>query len=469
MRIPRIFPHWRRSFSFSDSVRPGIFLTCLLATQILAIISRASAQIIDFDAEPILYSSTPSVDRVASLARRLKSGQLHLPYDTERGYLPALLKELGIAPSSQVLVFSKTSFQRDLIAPQTPRALYFNDDTYVGYVRYGEVLEFASVDPEQGSFFYTMSQDPASPAGIVRRDAECLQCHASALTKGVPGVFVRSVYSDASGQPVLRAGTFLTDHTSPLKQRWGGWYVTGTHGSERHLGNSFLTDTAGVPEAFNPAPGANLIDLKTRFSTTGYLSEHSDIVALMVMEHQTQLHNLVTAANYQARLALRDQVAIRELTKEPEGPLTEATRRRFDSAARPLLKYCLFVDETPLLSPIRGTSSFAEEFQARGPRDRKGRSLRELDLTYRLFRYPMTYLIYWDGFKKLPEVFRDHFYERLRMILLGRDTGKDFARIPPEDREAVYEILLETKEDLPESWRSANAGKPVSSGARARL
>lgn len=414
-----------------------------------------SAQLLDFDAPPIGYASTPTQDPASKLARRLEKGETTLRFDPEHGYLPALLEALKIPQSSQVLVFSKTSFQRDLISPAAPRALYFNDETYVGFVRGGPVLEVASVDPRLGGVFFTLAQDASSPPKLQRLNAECTQCHASALTKGVPGFLVRSVYSDASGQPVLKAGTFLTDHTSPFKERWGGWYVTGTHGSIRHLGNTFLEDPSGNPGTFDFTAGANLTDLSPRFSTRDYLSPSSDIVALLILEHQAQLHNLVTSAAYQARLALRDEEAIREMMKEPPGPPTESTRRRFEYASRPLLKYLLLVGEAGFESPVRGTSSFVQEFAARGPKDSKGRSLRELDLSRRLFRYPLSYLIYSESFDQLPEAFGEHVFTRLHEILSGKDTSKDFAGLTQQDRQATLEILRDTRTGLPACWKNA--------------
>lgn len=410
------------------------------------------AQALDFDAEPISYASRPAADPVARLNHRLEKGEVTLRHEPGQGYLRSVLEALDISLSSQVLVFSKTSFQRDLIAPETPRALYFNDDTYIGWVKYGEVMEVASVDPEQGTQFYTLDQSPTQPPRFQRRQAECLQCHASSLTKGVPGPLIRSVYTDRSGQPVLKAGTFLTDHSSPLRERWGGWYVSGTHGSDRHLGNSFLADRSGDPGAFDFLPGANLTDLRTRFGTESYATAHSDLVALLVLEHQSQLHNLVTAANYQARLALRDDAAIRQMMNEPPGPPSDSTLRRFEYAAKPLLRYLLLVDEAPLREPVRGTSGFAEDFQKRGPRDSRGRSLRDLDLATRIFRYPLSPLVYSESLDRFPSEFREHFFRRLHEILTGKDTSKDFARLTPEERTACLEILRETRKGLPESW-----------------
>jgi hypothetical protein len=433
-------------------------LAALVAAAFLPV---PAARCQDFELEPIEYSKTPGSDRIARLIERIQRGETKLEWDARAGYLPAILEALEIPASSQVLVFSKTSFQRELIGPEKPRALYFNEDVYAGFCRYGEVLELAAQDPRQGTIFYTLDQREREPALPVRRNAECLQCHSSPLTKGVPGVLVRSVHPDARGLPVLRAGTHLTDHASPLAKRWGGWYVTGTHGSDLHMGNAVLPGDDADPGSLLGRENANVTDLAGRFDLEPYLTPHSDIVALMVLEHQTQLHNLLTSASYQARVALHQAEAMRSLTGEPAGKLGESTLRRFEYASTPLLEYMLFVDEARFAGPIRGTSPFAEEFARRGPRDRKGRSLHDLDLTWRLFKHPLSYLVYSEAFDGLPAPFKEHVHARLLEILTGKEAGKDFAGLAIEDRRAILEILADTKRDLPEAWRreaGASAG-----------
>ena len=415
----------------------------------------------DFDGSYILplnhaalqYNTTPVSDRVAGLQRQLREGKVKLDYDDRHGYLSALLKALGMAESSQVLVYSKTSFQAPRISPRMPRALYFTDDVFVGWVPGGDVLEIAAVDPRQGVIFYTMDQEAGPKPRIDRRD-ECLQCHASGGTLGVPGLMVRSVFVERSGMPLFNAGGYVTDHRSPLAQRWGGWYVTGTHGSQRHMGNIFVEDR-DHPDALDREKGANVTDLKGRIDVENYLAPSSDIVALMVLEHQTRMTNLLIRVGWETRMALSDQKAINEMLKEPEDQLSDSTRRRIDNAAESLLKYTMFADEALLDAPVKGAPSFAKEFQARGPRDHAGRSLRELDLTRRMFRYPCSFLIYSEAFDALPRVVRERFYRRLYEVLTGADQTPLYARLSAADRKAVLEILLDTKRDLPESWRES--------------
>jgi hypothetical protein len=324
-------------------------------------------------------------------------------------------------------------------------------------------MEISAVDPEKGANFYTLSQQPAERPRFVRQTYECLQCHSSSLSRGVPGHIVRSVYPAPDGRPILRAGTFRTDHTSPLRERWGGWYVTGTHGAQRHMGNAVL-GASEEPEDFDFERGANVADLRHEFETSSYLTPHSDIVALMVLEHQAQMHNLITQASFLTRIALEQEQVMNEALGRPAGPRTEPTRRRIRAAAEPLVGYLLFAGEASLTAPITGTSGFAEAFAARGPRDQRGRSLREFDLTRRLFRFPLSYIIYSEAFDALPPTVLEDVYGQLWAVLSGEDTRPDFAHLSAADRRAILEILRDTKEGLPPSWREEEA--PASAGRR---
>lgn len=407
----------------------------------------------DFDDEPIRYTTTPATDPVAQLQQRLDRGELTLRPEGARGYLQPVLRALNVPASSQILVFSKTSFQREHISPLTPRALYFNEQTSVGWVQGGPVLEFAAQDPQLGVVFYTLNQDDGAKPRFVRQTHECLSCHSSSLTRGVPGFVMRSVFPARDGQPLLTAGTFLSTDQSPLKERWGGWYVTGTHGSQRHLGNTTCANAAAA-EDMDMDAGANVTDLRRYFSTTPYLTRHSDIVALLVMEHQSAVSNLIVRAGYETRRALYSEAALqREL-----GPTfrSESTQSRIRSVAEPLVRALLLSKEAPLTEPVQGTSRFAEEFSAQGPKDPAGRSLRDLDLQHRLFKYPCSYLIYSQPFRALPAPARAYVYRRLHEILTGKDTSPEFAHLTETDRRAVLEILRATHPEFA-AWREERA------------
>ena len=421
-----------------------------LVAALLALPARGS----DLEREPIRYSSAPDDNAVSRLQRRIDLGQVKLTYDEDHGYLRSLLHELHVSESSQLLVFSKTSLQRQRIGTKTPRAVYFGDDVYVGFCQQGTVLEVSAVDPQLGTVFYSLDQEGSEKPRFVRQNDACLICHASSQNQGFPGHLARSVLPDAEGYPILSAGTFRIDQTSPLKRRWGGWYVTGKSGAQTHLGNLVVrTKRPPSMEEIDNKAGANITDLNPWFKTAPYLTPHSDIVALLVLEHQAEMQNLIARANYQTRLALYEEAEINKALGRPSDYRSETTTSRVRSAGEPLVKYLLFSDEAALTDRIQGASGFAEEFVRGGPRDGKGRSLRDFDLKRRLFAYPCSYLIYSPEFDALPALMKEYVYRRLHEVLTGRDASADFAHLSEEDRTAVLEILTATKPNLPANWK----------------
>ena len=443
-----------------SAIRFPSFLASVLLVSLFAGVSRGQAA---YEAEPINYNKAKPTDPIARLQAQIDAGQARLERDGDapagsHGYLPSLLKQLGIPTSSQTLVFSKTSFQRDLISPESPRALYFNDDVYVGWIRGGEVIEIASTDPKLGTVFYTLSQRPGAKPKFVRQTDSCLQCHSGTMTGEVPGLMLRSVHADANGMPVLTAGTSLTTQDSPLEERWGGWYVTGMHGTRRHMGN-VMAKSRDDDGPLDVDHGANIASLTDRFDTAPYLNGgHSDIVALMVFDHQVQAHNLFTQFNYQTQWAVRDSRAINEALGKTGGAgandeLSDSAKRRISSAGEKLVRYLLFCDEDLITDRIQGTNTFAADFAAKGLRDRKGRSLREFDLRRRIFKYPLSYLIYSPSFDALPAQAKDYVYRRLWDVLSGKDTSAPFKHIATDERQAIVEILRDTKADLPSYFR----------------
>jgi len=368
-------------------------------------------------------------DPVAELQQKIKAGAIKLEFDAQHGYLSSILKNLKIPISSQTLVFSKTSLQTERISPATPRAMYFNDDVYVAWVPEGILIEIMSVDPRAGSAFYVIAQeDDGKPLFERSAGHECSVCHyhTEAVPRFVPRLLFSSVLPDATGN-VEGAFPIPTTDQSPFSERWGGWYVTGTHGNQKHLGNITVKTPAsafGNLPAIDFSRSSNVTDLKSRFDTTKYLSPHSDIVALMVLAHQADVHNLIAFAGGKAGAVARD-------------------------VGEPLVKAMLFAGAPPLTAPIRGTSNFAAEFAGQGPRDSHGRSLRDLDLKTRVFRYPLSYLIYSKPFNEMPEGIKAYVYRRLREVLTGEDKSPDFAYLSGTDRTALLEILHETKPDFP--------------------
>lgn len=403
-----------------------------------------------FELPPIRYSDSTPENRVSRLQAAIERDGTRLQYDPKFGYLPDLLKRLEIPVESQMLVFSKTSLQRDRIAPETPRALYFNDEVYVGYCHAGSAIEISAADPQLGTVFYSLDQDREEVPAITRQTQSCLQCHIRTQSDGIPGHFVRSLFVDPGGLPILSEGSQLVDHTTPIEKRWGGWYVTGTHGAQVHMGNLVINDQK-AERPWKNEEGQNVTDLSGRFSTDWYLSPHSDIVALMVFEHQTHVQNLLTQAMFTTRQALHYEAEFNKALGDPEDQPLESTKRRIESAGDKLVRGLLLADEAPIRGPITGTSGFAESFLRRGPRDSRRRSLRDLDLKSRLFMYPCSYLVYSKQFDEMPPRVKRYVAKRLRVVLDGKG-GKDYEYLSESDRRSILEILAETK---PELWENA--------------
>ncbi len=435
----------------------------LVAAALVGLPLGAHAQIavqnqgyIPFSDAPIDYRSNDLHDPVAKLQRQIEAGKATLVYEPQFGYLRSVLKLLDVPADSQTLVFSKTSFQYPKISPDHPRALYFNDDVYVGKVHDGKALEIVSFDPTQGAIFYLLDERKLARPAFQRAELDCTQCHIAAGTRGIPGVLLQSVYADNTGTLVPGTRTFITDQHSPFTQRWGGWYVTGYEGGEPHMGNAVVSNVAAVSNVQAGSSPA-LSPLVHRYDPSAYLFPGSDVVALLVLAHQTQMHNLITLTNYETRLALYSYGQTRDAKSPGDAPLPESVRQRFERPAEQLLRYMLFANEAPFPSadkaPIARSSDFVREFEARGIRDSAGRSLRDFDLTTRLFRYPCSYLVYSDAFDAIPDPARSYIYHRLLEILTGRDQSPDFASLSGEDRRAILEILLATKPRLPREWR----------------
>lgn len=383
---------------------------------------------IPLDNPAIRYTQAPD-DRVARLERRLESGQAKLDYAGNGwGYLPSILRLLGINTDSQALVFSKTSIQQSHINPRTPRALYFNDEVSVGYVQSGDVLELTSLDPKLGIILYTLDTEKSDKPQFSRRD-DCLKCHQGPVTLGVPGLLVSSVHPRSTGPGEGHGSAYMTDQRTPIDERWGGWYVTGTTGMQKHFGNNVNLVDPLQPGGPAGPDSQNVTNLSAFFDTSRYLAPTSDIVALMTLEHQTRMTNLITRIAWDARI--------------------DPHNTKLNGEIEEMLGYMLFTEEAPLKGPVAGVSTFTKTFQERGPRDQQGRSLRDFDLKTRLFRYPLSYMIYSAAFDGIPDVARQRIYQRLYEILSGKDQTKAFANISAEDRRAMMEIVRETKPGLP--------------------
>ncbi|MGI9627796.1 MAG: hypothetical protein ACR2QM_13245 [Longimicrobiales bacterium] len=398
-------------------------------------------------------TSVSQADPVRLLQAELDAGTTVLAFDSLLGYLPALLAELQIPASSQTLVFSRTSLQTDRIGPWAPRALYFNDDVYVGWVQDSPFMELASMDPRSGAKFYTMTQRPEDPLRFRRETTTCLLCHDSRATEQVPGLIMRSTLADRLGYPVTGFHSGSSSDATPMESRWGGWYVTGSHGSMTHAGNlraEELFEDIPSPDRYitelDRASSSNQSDLSDHFDVTQYLTPHSDITALMVLTHQVRLHNLMSVVQSQKGRFLGTMASQNgglEFSLESSGGSATGALDR-------LLRTMMFVDEAPLTDRVQGNSEFATEFPALGPFDGQGRSLRDFDLETRLFRYPVSFLIYSESFDALPGVARNYIYDGIAELLTVETLPDSYSRLEEVDRAAVFEVLRETKPEFAE-------------------
>jgi hypothetical protein len=408
----------------------------------------ASALIYDQDYPFIGYSNAPRHNDVAHLIAALQAGRMKLQYREPRGYLDSLLKALRINPDSQVLVFSKTSLQADIISPQTPRAIYFNDDTYVAWIEHTPMIEISTMDSMMGTVFYTLQERPTERPHFERETTRCLSCHDtfSLSGGGVPNFLFLTAYSRKGREIVTNQVALHASAATPMDARWGGWYVTGDLGGIEHLGNILPSPAGHVP--LSAADPRNLANVDGLIDPDAYCSDKSDAVALLVLQHQVDIHNLIIHANFKSRMLMeRHQPgsSTKPVSFEQLPPLMQ---RRFQGLLEPLVRGLLMVGAARWPAPIHGNSGFARSFEARGPHDREGRSLRELDLRTRLFKYPLSFLIYSEGFDYLPAPAKEYVYRRLDEILTGHDRSSTFNALSTADRTAIFEILSATKPDF---------------------
>jgi len=364
----------------------------------------------------IKYQTAETDTAVDRLSAKLRDGSAKLVYDEKTGYLKSVLDLLGVPVESQVMVYTQTSLQAQQIRMTNPRAIYFNDAVSVGYVRGAGLLEITAQDSKMGTVFYSIHQTAGQTTP--GRDSQCLRCHLSWDTLGVPGLSVLTTFPRKSESEYANGGT--VDHYRPIEERWGGWYVTGKRVPAKHMGN--LPLIMPKPLVASLAPRVSLDGL---FDLTGYLTPYSDIVSLMVLEHQAHFSNLVTRAGWEARLG------------EP---------LRIAEAADTLADYMLYVDEAKIPSAIEGSSGYAETFTAMGPKDGKGRSLRELDLKTRLQKYPLSYMIYSEAFQEMPEAAKNLVMAKINRVLSGEVSDPKYAHLTPALRTAIRDILSATVE-----------------------
>lgn len=396
-------------------------VTVSVALSQSAVAQNSSAETFPYGRAPIDYQGEATDDPISRLNQKLEAGQVNLRHDKQYGYLKSVLQIFEIPVESQILVFSKTSVNRRLISPINPRAIYFNDKIYIGWTPGAKALELSTVDPQKGGMFYVLEQEEVAKPRFARAN-NCLTCHAGSNSLHVPGHLVRSFFTDQQGEPL--SGRSRVTHNTPLAKRWGGWYVTGDHGEQSHMGNVFGNESIREHRE-DPLFHGNVTDLAAYLDMSSYLTPHSDIVALMILDHQANMQNLLTRLTYETRL------------------------QRTPTVENRLLRYMFFIDEPELTDDVLGESGYAEAFEFVGPEDSHGRSLRQLDLSTRMFKYRLSYQIYTPAFQKLPPSAKERMYQRIWGVLTETEKDPAYQKIPQGERQAILEILRETLDDLP--------------------
>jgi hypothetical protein len=386
---------------------------------------------------PAIRGIAAAGDAVSRLRAALAAGRQTLASRPDgNGYLGSVLAALEVSVDSQLLVFSKTSVQAAHITPGRPRAIYFSDDVMVAHVPGTPGVEVVAVDPARGPVFYALGEQAAGVPDFAA-STSCLRCHHGPNTAGVPGVFVGSVIPGPDGAPLRDDTAIITDPATPFWERWGGWYVTARRGEPKSRANAVASSPNARDALVRDVP-SNITALYHFFDPASYLAPTSDVVALMVFEHQTHATNLLTRVAWQARLA------------GASGPPVPGSGLAEDIDA--LVDAWLFVDEAPLPARLVGVSTFASTFAARGPRDTRGRSLRQFDLDTRLFRYPLSYLIYSAQFRALRADVRDRVLARIGQVLRGEAADRRYRHLTPDIRASLREIVRDTVSGLPAGW-----------------
>jgi len=386
----------------------------------------------DRDYPVMNYTDAETSDAVSQLFADIAAGRVQLEHRGERGYLESLLALLNIDDSSQLLVFSKTARKSRFVSPDTPRAIYFNDEVYVGYVPETNSLEVAAMDPLLGPVFFDVPQNVERPLVLEHETSRCLRCHdtMSNTGGGTPRFMTSSRLVDSNGEIASHEVSVIMQDSTPLRQRWGGWYVTGLHGEQETMGNLMFEGRARSVSELDLLANGNKTDLSTMFNTAPYLTEHSDIVALLVIQHQIEVQNTMTKAAWDYR----------QLLAEAGNVSTE----KVAELAQPVVDVLFMKNEAPLGDRIQGLSGFTKYFQSLGPFDNNSRSLRDLDLNSRVFKYPLSYLIYSDAFAALPEVLHNCIVQAIQQVLTADTDQTEYAHLDAQTRATILEIVNTT-------------------------
>jgi hypothetical protein len=387
----------------------------------------------DLDQPPHEYNTRQPRDRFSQLKDDLESGRLPLDVGSEKEFVVSLLRALDVPVSSQMLVFSTTSLQLRLITPANPRAIYFNEEIYLGWVPGGRI-EVLGLDPQLGAIFYIFDPPRNGAPVRVERSARCMNCHAGEETGHVPGLVVKSVVPGPTGGSLTAFRLGESGHGIPFDQRFGGWYVTGKN-EISPWANIVGRFSAGQLLKTTVEPGS-------RFDFARYPVRTSDVLPQLIHEHQAGFVNRVVEAGYRARTYLHSDGP--QLSIEHESILNEQ--------ARLVTRYLLFADEAPLPGKLTVDPAFSADFLKTKRAVAGGASLKDFNLQTRLFRNRCSYMIYSPIFTALPAQLKSRIYAQLGAALSTAKANSEYAYLPTSEKQAIRTILKATLSDLPAQW-----------------
>lgn len=388
---------------------------------------------IDYKAPPHNYWERELKDVFSALLKKLASGEVKLDTSSEQAFARSVLEALDVPVSSQLLLYSATSMQSERINARNPRALYFNEDVYVGVVP-GGLVEVLSIDPELGGIFHVFGPPQPGVAPVAERSTRCFNCHATNATQRLPGLIAESV------APLPNGGSYESyrgkeqGHQIPLAVRFGGWHVTSAKSIGPTKEGAYAQTTPNGVRIVRIKPG-EMSDLGKHLLPT------SDILPHLVHEHQIGFDNRVMQASYLGR-EMEEKGSARSFADDA----------RLNEKAKELVRYVLFADEAKLPSGgIVGDPQFAKDFARNKRAAANGASLKDFDLKTRMFKYRCSYMIYTPQWQKMPAIIKTRIYAGMKSALSGKN--RDFAYLSADERLGIVAILRETLPDLPADWR----------------
>ena len=393
-------------------------------------------RVIDFKAPPHSYLDWKPKDRFAEFQEKAQKGGVKLDTTNDKAFLTSLLEALNIPISSQILVFSASSLQSEIINPRNPRALYFNEDTYLGWVP-GGLVEIIAADPEMGPMFYVFDRlRPGGPVPNVTRSTKCMNCHAGNATRRLPGLIAESLLVSRAGSSLETFRRDVQGHQIPLELRFGGWHLTGQHNIANNKANVMGIPNNGRNEITSVNPG-QYSDLSLHLLPT------SDILPNLVNEHQMGFENRLVYAIY----------TVRQLKSEGKGMLGASAKAEIEERAQELARYIVFADEAKFPAKgMVGDPAYVQAFLRDRKTSKTGLSLKDLDLKTHMFKHRCSYMLYTDTWKAAPKELKERVYYHMALYLREQPDAQH-AHLAPGERVAIRGILKDTMKDLPAWWR----------------